>query len=109
MEFEYWLNDVAGTGTGEAGMMGGVVVVTSVVGAVETGDGVLLKVVGWIHPATRNNADKKYDGIVFPFITYLEFPLESESRYMFLIPEMSENTRKNQTNGPIISFKFCYK
>jgi len=75
-EFEYWLNDVAGTGTGDAGMMGGAAVVTSVVGAVETGDGVLLKVVGWIHPAamsvttiyTRNNADKKYDGIVFPFI-----------------------------------------
>ena len=48
-------------------MMGGAAVVTSVVGAVETGDGVLLKVVGWIHPATRNittiyarnNADKK--------------------------------------------------
>ncbi len=49
---------------------------TSVVGTVETGDGVLLKVVGSIHPAirsvttinVRNSADKKYDGIVFPFI-----------------------------------------
>jgi hypothetical protein len=67
-EFEYGLNDVAGTGTGDAGMMGEAAVVTLAVGAVETGDGgVLLKVVGWIHPAamsvttiyTRNNADKK--------------------------------------------------
>ena len=75
-EFEYWLNDVAGTGTGDAGMIGGAAVVTIAVGAVETGVAVLLKVVGWIHPATRivttiytrNNADKKYDGIVFLFI-----------------------------------------
>ena len=67
-EFEYGLNDVVGTGAGDAGMMREAAVVTSVVGAVETGDGgVLLKVVGWIHPAamsvttiyTRNNADKK--------------------------------------------------
>ena len=83
-EFEYGLNDVVGTGPGDAGMMREAAVVTSVVGGVETGDGgVLLKVVGWIHPAamsvttiyTRNNADKKYDGIVFPFIQPRIFPL----------------------------------
>ena len=46
LEFEYRLNDVAGAGTGDAVVTGGAAVVTSVVGAVETGNGVLLKVVG---------------------------------------------------------------
>jgi hypothetical protein len=57
-------------------MTGEAAVVTTVVGTVETGDGVLLKVVGSIHPAARsvttrhvrNTADKKYDGFVFRFI-----------------------------------------
>jgi hypothetical protein len=54
-ELEYGLNDVDGTGTGDAGMMGEAAVVTSAVGTVETGDGgVLLKVVGWIHPAAMS-------------------------------------------------------
>ena len=46
LEFEYWLNDVAGAVTGDAVVTGGAGVVTSVVGAAETGKGVLLKVVG---------------------------------------------------------------
>ena len=88
LEFEYWLNDVPGAGTGDAGMTGVAAAVTSVVGAVETGDGVLLKVVGSIHPAarsvitihTRNNADKKYDGSVFPFIYTSNFFIKYYNR-----------------------------
>ena len=75
-EFEYWLNDVVGTGTGDAVVTAGAAVVTTVVGTVETGIGVLLKVVGSMHPAARivttinvrNTADKKYGEIVFRFI-----------------------------------------
>jgi len=92
LEFEYWLNDVAGEGTGDTVTAGGAAVVTGARGVVERGGGVLLKVPGWTHPATRsaimihvrNNAGKRYEGMVFPFIQTSDFPFNLDHDIFFL-------------------------